>query len=107
MIGCGRNAITLAKMRNGPRKRSFTRAVPALVAGARFELATFGLWARRATGLLHPAMAKALIRDKHSRIPARRSESSVALSLRGHVARRHVLGPGAKAQGCADVYASQ
>jgi hypothetical protein len=26
-----------------------------LVAGARFELTTFGLWARRATRLLHPA----------------------------------------------------
>ena len=27
-----------------------------LVAGARFELTTFGLWARRATELLHPAI---------------------------------------------------
>ena len=26
-----------------------------LVAGARFELTTFGLWAQRATRLLHPA----------------------------------------------------
>jgi hypothetical protein len=30
-------------MRNGPHKIAFTRAVPGLVAGARFELATFGL----------------------------------------------------------------
>ena len=27
-----------------------------MVAGARFELTTFGLWAQRATGLLHPAI---------------------------------------------------
>ena len=40
--------------------RSTNWAIPAyiikfLVAGARFELTTFGLWARRATRLLYPA----------------------------------------------------
>ena len=43
---------------NIQRKRGNLSVTPFslyVVAGARFELTTFGLWARRATGLLHPA----------------------------------------------------